>query len=94
MPPVLSSVYFIYLFFWQDGRLKPHAAPALFQHDKSLERMRRLGQTLCATAPRGARHLSAGTGTSEWHRQWEKGNVAGNVSKQMRADCGLGFFLR
>lgn len=65
----------------------------LLPNDKSAARARRSvpllleGPAICPLA-------------SEWHRQWEKkekkntGKVAGNVSKQMRADCGLGFFLR
>lgn len=67
----------------------------LLLRDKSVDRARRSvpllleGPAICPLA-------------SEWHspkkkrgeRKKNTGNVAGNVSKQMRADCGLGFFLR
>lgn len=64
------------LYLSQLGRLKPPCCCRALQHasfDKSLERMCGQGQTLGATAPRGARHLSAGTATSEWHGQREGG---------------------
>lgn len=88
----IQCVFSVFIKCWEP---KPPRCSRTLQPDKSLERMRGLGQTLGATAPRGARHLSAGTDTSESHGQrGKKGKEPGNVSKQMRADCGLESFLR
>lgn len=98
---------------WTRAPLHP---PPSFPHSGGLTIARRghagWARRSVPTAPRGARHLSAGTNTSERRRgaagekkkkkEEEKkkkkkkkgGTEPGNVSKQMRADCGLGSFLR
>ena len=64
--------------FTEGWETKPPRRSRALQPDKSLERMCGLGQTLGATAPRGARHLSAGTGTSRVARAaGKRGDGAG-----------------